>query len=103
MHSKGRRAKTAGSSKKTVASTSRTDTYTFTVLFEHDEDGYIVASVPILSGCATQGKTHEEATANIREAITAYLESLREDGEPIPKESAEGVIGRVQVKLPVPA
>jgi predicted RNase H-like HicB family nuclease len=79
------------------------ETYTFTVLFEPDEDGFIVASVPALPGCFTQGRTHEEATANIKQAVAAYLESLRKDGEPLPRQSGEEVIGRVEVKLPVPA
>lgn len=89
--------------RRTAKSSIRTQSYSFTVLFERDEDGFIVASVPALPGCFTQGRTHEEATANIKEAITAYLESLRKDGEPIPRQSTEEVIGRVQVRLQVPA
>lgn len=46
---------------------------TFEVLFEEDEDGWIVASVPALPGCHTQGKTLEQARERIREAIQAYL------------------------------
>jgi len=46
---------------------------TFEVLFEEDEDGVIVASVPALPGCHTQGDTLEEARSHIREAIEAYL------------------------------
>ncbi len=46
---------------------------TFQVLFEEDEDGWFVASVPALPGCHTQGKTLEEARVNVREAIQAYL------------------------------
>ncbi len=44
------------------------------VLIEKGEDGYFVASVPSLKGCWSQGKTREEALANIREAIELYLE-----------------------------
>ena len=33
--------------------------YTFSVIIEHDEDGYI-ASCPELTGCYTQGETYEE-------------------------------------------
>ena len=40
------------------------------------ESGYWVAECPSLPGCNTQGKTKEEAVANIREAI----EALEEDG-----------------------
>jgi predicted RNase H-like HicB family nuclease len=40
------------------------------------EDGYWVAECPSLPGCVSQGKTKEEAIANIREAIVAYVEAL---------------------------
>lgn len=46
---------------------------TFEVLFEEDEDGWIVASVPALPGCHTQGRTLEQARERIGEAIQAYL------------------------------
>ena len=44
------------------------------VIIEPGEDGYFVARVPSLKGCWSQGKTKEEAIANIREAIELYLE-----------------------------
>ncbi len=45
------------------------------ILVEKGEDDYFVASVPSLKGCWSQGKTRDEALANIREAIELYLES----------------------------
>ena len=62
------------------------------ILIEPDEDGILVATVPSLPGCASQGATREEAVRNVREAIEGYLESLRERGEPIPPSIAEEVI-----------
>jgi len=44
------------------------------IVIEKGEDGYFVASVPSLKGCWSQGKTREDALANIREAIELYLE-----------------------------
>lgn len=44
------------------------------VVIDEGEDGYFVASVPALKGCWSQGKTRDEALANIREAIELYLE-----------------------------
>jgi len=47
---------------------------------EAGEDGYFVAQCPALRGCVTQGKTREEAQANLEEAIALYLEAV-EAGE----------------------
>lgn len=44
------------------------------VTIQRGEDGYYVARCPSLKSCWSQGKTREEALANIEEAITLYLE-----------------------------
>ena len=54
------------------------------VLVEVDEDGIFVAEVPSLPGCVSQGASRDEALTNVREAISLYIESLEERGEPIP-------------------
>ena len=46
------------------------------VIVEKDETGYYVAEVPALPGCLSQGKTYEEAIANITEAIEGWLEVM---------------------------
>ncbi len=60
------------------------NTIKFAVTLENDEDGFIVASCPALPGCHSQGRTKEEAIANISEAIRGYIASMRKHGEPIP-------------------
>jgi predicted RNase H-like HicB family nuclease len=57
----------------------------YPVYLEQDEDGMFVATCPALAGCVSQGQTRSEATANIREAIAAYLKSLVKHGEPVPE------------------
>ena len=54
----------------------------YRVLIEQDEDGVFVAEVPSLPGCISQGQTRAEATANIKEAIALYLESLAAHNDP---------------------
>lgn len=49
-----------------------------------DAGGNFSAYVPDLPGCVSTGATVEEVTANIREAITLHIESLREHGEDVP-------------------
>jgi len=56
----------------------RKTAYNFTVLIEQDEDGWYVAKVPDLQGCATQGKTVAQAMERIKEAIQACLEAEKE-------------------------
>ena len=41
--------------------------------YERDEDGWIVASVPGLSGAFTQGETYEEARANLAQVIEGHV------------------------------
>ncbi len=53
------------------------------------EDGYVVAEVPSLPGCVSQGKTREEALANVREAISLHEDVLRDRGEPVPEDRVE--------------
>jgi len=49
------------------------------VVLEQGMDGFIVAFCPALKGCVTQGRTEEEAIANLKEAIELYLEADPQD------------------------
>ena len=51
------------------------------VIIEQDETGYYVAEVPALPGCLSQGKTREEAIANIGEAIEGWLQVMEGERE----------------------
>ncbi len=63
----------------------------FDVVLEVAEEGGLVVSVPELPGCWTQGETRDEALANAKEAISAYLDALEELGRPLPKPEREHV------------
>ena len=56
------------------------------VILKTGEDGYIVAECPVIPGCISQGRTREEALANIREAIELCLENQAEEGWQLPSE-----------------
>ena len=56
----------------------------FTVVYEQEPDGGYVVTVPALPGCVSQGDSRDQAAANIREAIEAYVEALKKAGDPIP-------------------
>ena len=66
------------------------------LVFEPQEEGGFYVYAPDLPGLHTQGETFEDAMANANEAVTLYVEGLREDGEPLDS----GVIRR---SIPVPA
>ena len=53
---------------------------TYRVVLIESEEGFAVGC-PALPGCWSQGRTREEALANIREAIALWLEVEEEDIE----------------------
>ncbi len=61
-------------------------TYRFTVIFEKESEGGYHVFCPTLPGCHTHSETVEEGTSNIREAMQLYVETLIEDGLPVPQE-----------------
>ena len=71
--------------------------YTFTVVITpNDPDGYLV-TCPALPGLVTEGETFDEAREMAADAITCHLESMIEDGLPIPVDMT--IITPVSVKV----
>ncbi|MFN7925170.1 MAG: type II toxin-antitoxin system HicB family antitoxin [Bryobacteraceae bacterium] len=62
------------------------------VVIRPGEDGYWVAECLSLPGCVTQGRTRQEAIANIKEAIRGYIAALVEDNLPVPEERSEALL-----------
>jgi len=60
--------------------------YSFTMLFEPAEEGGYVVTCPALPGLVTEGNTMEEARSMAEDALRLYLETLIEDGMPIPSD-----------------
>lgn len=76
--------------------------YHYTALFEPAEEGGYVATCPALPGLVTEGDTLAEARTMASDAIRAYLESLRKDGQPIPpdkKITADPVKEEIKIAL----
>lgn len=48
-------------------------------IIHESEEGGFWAEVPALPGCSTQGETLEELTANLKEAITLWLDVGEDD------------------------
>ena len=49
----------------------------YKVNLKKTEEGYSIL-VPVLPGCWSQGKTEPEALENIKDAIQAYVETVKE-------------------------
>lgn len=54
-------------------------------LFFSQDDGGWIADVPDLRYCSAFGATPEEAVAEVRPAIQAWLDAAQADGRPIPE------------------
>jgi predicted RNase H-like HicB family nuclease len=59
-----------------------------TIVYEEGEDGWIVASIPEVPGALSQGRTRDEARANVIDALRGILE-LRFGGHPKIDEDAD--------------
>jgi predicted RNase H-like HicB family nuclease len=56
----------------------------YRTLFRKEPEGGFTVTVPSLPGCVTYGETLEQSVEMAREAIEAYVDSLRAHGEEIP-------------------
>ena len=65
------------------------------VLLYTDEDGVWIAEVPSLPGCISDGKTREEATERVKEAIDLWIEAAIAHNEEIPEDFTPISIERV--------
>lgn len=60
---------------------------TYRVVLRKEPEGTYTAIVPALPGCITWGENIEDAMEMAKEAITGYIEVLKEEGEPIPDDN----------------
>ena len=55
------------------------------IIYWSEEDQAFVAEVPELPGCSADGKTYQEALANVEVVIQEWIETAKELGRPIPQ------------------
>jgi predicted RNase H-like HicB family nuclease len=58
--------------------------YRFLIVVEKADGNYSAYS-PDLPGCVATGRTHEQVTARMHEAIEMHVQGLLEDHLPVPK------------------
>jgi predicted RNase H-like HicB family nuclease len=64
---------------------------------EQDETGWYFAECPALKACYSQGRTYEEAIANIKDVIGLCLDELKADGQPVPTQPEIISVRRVEI------
>jgi predicted RNase H-like HicB family nuclease len=55
------------------------------IIYWSESDQAFVAEVPELAGCAADGKTYQEALANVEVVIGDWIETAKELGREIPQ------------------
>ncbi len=71
--------------------------HTYTVVFDRDEDGCFVATIPAL-GVSVQARDRSAALRRLGEAVESYTQARKARGWPIPRES-ENVISTLKVAV----
>lgn len=59
------------------------------ILYWDKQDKVYIAEVPELPGCMAHGDSEESALANIKDAISLWIETAQEHGETIPEPKGE--------------
>jgi len=70
----------------------------YNIILRPEPEGGFTVIVPSLPGCVTYGKDLRESKKMARDAIKAYLSSLRKHREPIPTD-AESFIGSIDLEM----
>ena len=74
--------------------------YQYTAIFEPDAKcGGFTVTIPVLPGCISEGDTFEEASSNIEEAASLYLEVMKEKKADIPEEDRGVVVAPIQIRI----
>lgn len=68
----------------------------YNIILRPESEGGFTVFVPALPGCITYGRSFIEARRMARDAIRAYLVSLRKHGEPIPSDDGS-LIGTIEL------
>ena len=55
------------------------------ILYWSNEDQVFLAEVPELPGCAAHGGSQESALASVKDAISLWIDTAKEFGDPVPE------------------
>lgn len=63
------------------------------VLYWSDEDDAYIAEVPELPGCAADGRSYQEAIANVEVVIDEWIETAVDLGRAVPEPRGRQALG----------
>jgi predicted RNase H-like HicB family nuclease len=52
--------------------------YFYKAVIEPQQEGGFTAYIPSLPGCVSEGETYQQTVDNIREALSLYVDTLKE-------------------------
>ena len=55
------------------------------IIYWSEKDGHYIAEVPELPGCIADGETLEETLAMAQEVTRLWIDTAKEDGDPVPE------------------
>ncbi len=67
------------------------DRYGIIIYWSADDDAF-VAEVPELPGCLAHGASREAALSSAEEAITLWIKTAKEFGDPIPESKGRRLV-----------
>lgn len=73
-----------------------------TIVYEQGEDDWIVASIPEVPGAHSQGKTREDAKANVIDALRGILELRFGEHPSIAAADSEPLARKICADLAIP-
>ncbi|MEK9180146.1 MAG: type II toxin-antitoxin system HicB family antitoxin [Patescibacteria group bacterium] len=74
--------------------------YNYTAIFDPAEEGGFNVSFPAFPGCATFGRTFEEAKEKAKEVLELWIEELVAHRERIPIRKSRPIVDEVEVAVP---
>ncbi|MFA6450361.1 MAG: type II toxin-antitoxin system HicB family antitoxin [bacterium] len=74
-------------------------TQKYQVIIEKDEDGLYIAEVPGICACYAQGRSVDEALANVKDVLSMCIEEMACRGEEICRQNEIIGIESVEVEI----
>ena len=62
------------------------------IIYWSNEDSAFIAEIPELPGCLAHGDTAEAALRNANDAMSLWIDTAREHGDPVPEPKGKRLV-----------